>query len=600
MESLSKYFGYAEWRPWQKDIAKAVVDGLAERGVLFIEAPMGVGKTAAVLAASLSVAKEGGLKVLYLVRTRNEALAPLRELSRIKSRGTEVNIALFRNRLDMCCLSRRRSVPYEEFIEECKYLRSAGQCPFYANAVRSVDKVCEFSDYLSFVRECCKIGLCPYEISRKMLANADISIMSYYYVFSATPPDLELDLRNSIVVVDEAHSLPDSIMSINSISISMATVKAAIRDLREVEASEAAKALRNLLRLLEATSCTRRVSIDELLNTLSDFEEVVEAERKILSARRGKRGMPYTPLSRIVALYRRLLSDSRLGAFIEVGEEGAKLSVRLLDPAHVASSVFGLAHSAVLMSGTLPKSDMLASLLGINRRWREFRISFRKYVGENSYIVLVDRSVTTRFVERTEEMYERIAKKLMAMSAALKSGVMLIVFPSYNVMKSIRKYMALEPGEYVMEGGETSIEEVLERIRSSDKLILLAVAGGKLVEGVEFKLGEVNLLRVVVVVGVPYPDPSDFTQAYIEVLKARIGKLAEELVYKYQAILKVKQAIGRLFRDPGDRGVIVLMDRRYLDPTLAEDLSDILLTGRAMVTDDVELELPSVLSTFFP
>jgi len=597
---FSKYFGYDRWRPWQREIAGAVHEGLERGNVVLIEAPTGIGKTAAILAPALAFAKEEGLKVLYLVRTRNEALAPLREISRIKSRGVEVGVALFRNRLDMCCISYRRNIPYEEFIGECKYLRSAGQCSFYNNAVKSSVEVRELTDYLSFVRSCCKLGLCPYEVSRRMLVSSDISIMSYYYVFSDVPTDLDLDLRRSILIVDEAHSLPDSILSINSTSISTSTVRAAIRDVREIEAPGAVRVLKGLLKFLESASCTRRISVDEILNVLSDFDDVLEAEQRLLSMRRGRRGIPYTPLSRVVSFYRRLTSISKLGVFVEPREDGVRLTVRLLDPAYVSSRVFNAVHSAVLASGTLPRSDMLVSLLGINRRWEEFRIPFREYVGEGSYLVLVDRSVTTRFVERGEEMYERIAMKLMALFNSLREGAMLAVFPSYNVMKSVRKYMALRAGEYIVESGETNIEEVIERMRTSSRIIIMAVAGGKLVEGVEFKVNGFNPMKIVAVVGVPYPEPNDLTKAYVEVLRSRIGESAEDLVYKYQAVVKVKQAVGRLFRDPGDRGIIVLMDRRYLDPSLAEDLPDFLRTNRVLVTESLESEISSLVATFFP
>ncbi len=84
----------------------------------------------------MAYAEESGVKVLFLIRTKNEAQAPIRELRRLRDKGVDVDFTIIRNRPDMCCMVSTRKLPYEEFLEECRLLRSSGECPYYSNIRR--------------------------------------------------------------------------------------------------------------------------------------------------------------------------------------------------------------------------------------------------------------------------------------------------------------------------------------------------------------------------------------------------------------------------------------------------------------------------------
>jgi len=116
----------------------------------------------------------------------------------------------------------------------------------------------------------------------------------------------------------------------------------------------------------------------------------------------------------------------------------------------------------------------------------------------------------------------------------------------------------------------------------------MAVAGGKLMEGVEFKIDGRNILKSVVIVGVPYPEPNDFLEMFRGIVSTRLGssELAWELVYMWNALMKVKQAIGRAIRSENDRAFIILMDRRYLDSRLRKFIEDYL--GNVEVTNNID------------
>lgn len=100
-----------------------------------------------------------------------------------------------------------------------------------------------------------------------------------------------------------------------------------------------------------------------------------------------------------------------------------------------------------------------------------------------------------------------------------------------------------------------------------------AVAGGKLVEGVEYTGPQGSLVGTVFIAGVPYPQPDDQLRDRLQALSRRLGpREAREILYELTAAVKVRQAIGRAQRSPRDRLLIVLGDNRFLRRRLSSHL----------------------------
>ena len=198
----------------------------------------------------------------------------------------------------------------------------------------------------------------------------------------------------------------------------------------------------------------------------------------------------------------------------------------------------------------------------------------------------MSREVTTRYSERTERMFRRLAEYVSAVYEASPPGVVLAVFPSYDLMKSVRPYLSAEG--VVVERQDTKIEDVERAVRSLGKSLVLAVAGGKVVEGVEFTREGRSLVRAVVVVGMPYPEPDVPTKFLEDVLSIKLGsrERAWDMTFLVPAVTRVRQAAGRAIRSRGDRAVVVVLDRRFEDRRVAELSPD--LSQSAVVVDDLD------------
>jgi DNA excision repair protein ERCC-2 len=70
-------------------------------------------------------------------------------------------------------------------------------------------------------------------------------------------------------------------------------------------------------------------------------------------------------------------------------------------------------------------------------------------------------------------------------------------------------------------------------------------------------------MNSVIVVGVPYAEPTPRVKAQIEYYEKRFPKLGREYGYILPAMKKASQAAGRPIRTLEDKGAIVFLDYRY-------------------------------------
>lgn len=128
-------------------------------------------------------------------------------------------------------------------------------------------------------------------------------------------------------------------------------------------------------------------------------------------------------------------------------------------------------------------------------------------------------------------------------------------------------------------GVEDLLQEYTKAIDTGKGGILLSVIGGKMSEGINFsdRLG-----RCVVVVGLPFPNiQSAQWKAKLEYIEKRTmdgggsrdeGKAAGREFYENACMRAVNQSIGRAIRHRNDFASIVLLDRRYRSPRIADKL----------------------------
>lgn len=79
------------------------------------------------------------------------------------------------------------------------------------------------------------IGTCPYYGSRSMVPMADLVVLPYQSLISKSSRDsLGLNLKKSVVIIDEAHNLADSLISMYDAKITLSQVIMLVSELSNI------------------------------------------------------------------------------------------------------------------------------------------------------------------------------------------------------------------------------------------------------------------------------------------------------------------------------------------------------------------------------
>eukprot|EP00397_Hematodinium_sp_SG-2012_P057378 GEMP01071651.1.p1 GENE.GEMP01071651.1~~GEMP01071651.1.p1 ORF type:complete len:213 (+),score=61.42 GEMP01071651.1:81-719(+) len=109
-------------------------------------------------------------------------------------------------------------------------------------------------------------------------------------------------------------------------------------------------------------------------------------------------------------------------------------------------------------------------------------------------------------------------------------------------------------------------------VDKAPKALLFAVVGGKVSEGINFKD---DMCRLVLVVGLPYPNPQDpVLLEKMRFLDARGGTgLSAKQFYSAKCMKGVNQSIGRAIRHRNDWAALLLIDHRYANQQVLAGIS---------------------------
>jgi DNA excision repair protein ERCC-2 len=567
-------FPHAAPRPIQERLMEAVARAVRDGENLLAEAPTGSGKTAAVLHPALAEGLRSGRQVVFLTsKTLQQTMAV--------SALTAMNEGVFqslqiRTKERMC--ANDRILCHEEF---CRFAKAYPEKMEHSGLLERLRANYAHLDPDTVFEEARREEVCPFEVQLEAARRADAIVGDYNYVFEPAAALRHLtgeDLREAILLVDEAHNLPDRARQIFS------------PDLREEDLTM----LRNRLALQPGDLFQDIVaSVEDLLAILAEtaddlpegeaIAEIPPPAEPILEVRASWE----TKLMRYLAWKREarlaLVDDpvlafhfglqrfaAVLGIFgseftcvIERGPAGIRLGLVCLDPARPLARIFRAAHSTVLLSATLTPPEAIRRVLGIEAE-RTSSISLPPPFPRERRKVMIVPTVRTTYKAR-ERNYDRIARLLAEMSDA-HDGNDLVLFPSYRFLAEVARRMPSTRSRLLVQRADlTSFErqQLLEALASPPPggTLLFAVSGGMYAEGVDYP-GE--LLSAVFVVSPALPQVS-FER---ELLRRYFDDKEEagfDYAYLQPGMTRVVQAAGRLIRSETDRGVIALLCARFLE-----------------------------------
>ena len=180
--------------------------------------------------------------------------------------------------------------------------------------------------------------------------------------------------------------------------------------------------------------------------------------------------------------------------------------------------------------------------------------------------------VSSLYARRGYEEYRKIAEYLAKMTWQ-KKGNYMAFFPSYKVMEEVYGYFlsnarGIDAVVQSQSMRETEREEFLEMFEKEreNSLVGFCVMGGIFSEGID--LTEDRLIGAVIVgTGLPQVcSDREIVKQYFDAM----GMRGFDYAYLYPGMNKVLQSAGRVIRTETDRGVILLLDDRFLQKQYRE------------------------------
>ncbi len=627
------YLAHDEPRPGQIDMIRECRASLQNRGHHLAAAPTGIGKTAASIAAAVEVSMNTATKpqILFLTGRQSQHKIVIDTVRKINSRlapgHRHIKVVDIIGRESMC-----EVVDIQTGRCLCEQGSSESARPRLREDVRNY--ILQSPRHVFETVEKAKtFGICAWQTCRSAVKDCDILVCDYNHVFAEqvrenSLPSMGVSLQNSILIVDEAHNLPDRIRMSMERVITPIIVRNAAMELEEFLGSLEETAMKNQgngsLKLIEDVTWSHEViklfrvkmtdyfkilhdkvnDDEEILVDINEFIKLVHSachEHEGISGQMKIGQQPevtsveinYNPLEklyetlsqvsveaeddedstepdahRIAHIIESVIRFGNTSAFCMVfspkGKEG-KITTHLLDPGVLSGPLFTKTAGSILMSGTLYPPSMYADILALPSNLTTKTSYISPFAGERRP-VLVARDVTTKYNQRSSDMWEKMRRHIQALIDGSEDHVA-VFCPSYSLMEEILGDIFFSGVTKITESRDWSkddIDRVVAKLKNERKIgnrvLLCGVFGARLSEGIDYDEG---VLGSVVCIGIPNPPPSVLSNSLKEYISDKFGKQnAWRYTVTQPAINAILQAMGRPIRSVEDRALILLLDNR--------------------------------------
>jgi ATP-dependent DNA helicase DinG len=577
-------------RPQQQAMAVAVEAAIADRTTLIVEAGTGVGKTFAYLVPALL----SGRKVIVSTGTRHlQDQLYHKDLPVIRAAlKLPVKAALLKGRANYLCIHRLHNA--QEQLRSPASFKTLRRVREWAGRTRTGDvaelsQIPEHSELWPWITstadnclgtECAFFQQCHVVQARRAAQEADLVVINHHLFFA------DLSLRETgfaellpsahAFILDEAHQLPEIASNFFGAHLSSRQLLELARDTTAEQLKEAPDSggLRDLAGQLEQTILDLRLSMGapqsrgswpqlrrqpDVERALAQLEAQLLALRSALQqvAERGK-GLAncHRRASALVTLLNGLRNDPEDAVqWFESYSRGFVLHHTPLEVGDTFSAyLHGYACAWVFTSATLAVNGEFAhftSRLGLAQAACKQLDS--PYDFARKALLYLPRGLPDPGAATFTRAVVEAALPVLHASG----GRAFMLFTSHRALREAAALLAELVGYPLLVQGSAPRRELLDRFREAGNAVLLGTTS--FWEGVDVRG---SALSCVIIDKLPFASPSDpVLQARLAALAARGGQPFVD-VQLPQAVITLKQGIGRLIRDEEDTGVLMICDPR--------------------------------------
>ena len=565
-ESIGKIEFPFPYRKGQYDLAASVYRTILRKKKLFIQAPTGVGKTMSVIFPAVKAVREGlGQKIFYLTAktiTRTVAEQAFRTL---KEQGLKFKVVTLTAKEKICLCEETDCNP-----DACPYAK--GHFDRVNDAVFDMITGGRDISRETLEEQARKYRVCPFELSLDVSVWTDAVICDYNYVFD---PNAHLKRFFSesgdngyLFLIDEAHNLVERGREMYSAVLYKEDILEVRRAVKQMD-SRLAKRLEETNRLMlelkrECEDYRVLESVSHLALKLMNL--LTEMERFLEEYREGEKRELVLDLYFQVRDFLNIhdILDENYVIYSELERDGRfKVKLFCVNPAANLQNYLEQGNSTIFFSATLLPIRYYKKLLSVETD--DYAVYAESPFPEENRLLIIGRDVSTRYTQRGQIMYRRIAEYIAAVAEARRGNYMAF-FPSYRFMEDVyEEFIRRAPGITAVVQSqfmdEKEREQFLERFEASDSagLVGFCVMGGIFSEGIDLAA---DRLIGAVVVGTGLPQVCNDREIVKQYFDSR-GMEGFDYSYRYPGMNKVLQSAGRVIRTENDRGIIVLLDGRF-------------------------------------
>jgi len=588
-------------RTEQVEMAKSVSNAIKDKESLVIEAGTGVGKTFAYLYPSLL---KGG-RVVISTATKNlqdqlffNDIPKIREALKIS-----VKVNILKGRANYICKLRMENTNQEGMFfnkNDAKYLHliKAFSDNSDSGEVSEISKIPENSAIWPMVtstkenclgQDCEFYKNCFLVKARKEALESEVLIVNHHLFFADfVLKDAELSEilpKANTVIFDEAHQVPLVASFFLGEFISSSQIINLIQDCQQsfIKYPDTIKILDSLAKdlqenIFELKALISPSSVRLNINKLQDYDAFKETYKTLIA----KLDLLETILSKhaednaesqklfdratelTIKLNSWLKRDNQNDIYwLEVFARTIQFNATPISVAEQFNKFQKKADSAwIFTSATLSINgsfDHFTSLLGLKKSRTQYLQSPFNY-SENAFLY-----VPKEIPDPKDELFNLVlVKKALPLIRAAKGRAFILA----TSLKSMEEIGALLKDEFeknkidypVITQGEGPKNDLLNQFKKHGNAVLIGSLS--FWEGIDVRG---STLSLVIIDKLPFQSPGD------PVFESKIKLLTEEGANAFmsmqlpEAIIRLKQGVGRLIRDDHDKGVMVICDRRIIE-----------------------------------